>query len=163
MNKVVKALIAGIAVVCLSACSPMSKEAYLERFDEFVSEVSDNYKTYDSKAWAKQSEKYNKFLDEWYSKFKDEFTLKDEISIKANQAKWYYYRNLDDATSTVKQLLDAVDIKGMKQKVQYYIDNNMLDDLQKFYNDAQKAGKDAQVAAEEILNELNVKIEDLQK
>jgi hypothetical protein len=147
----------------LAACSPMSKESYLERFDEFVSEVSNNCKTYDDRAWAKQSKKYEKFSGMWYDRFKDEFTLKDQIRIKANQAKWYYYRNLNETASTIKQLLDAVDIKGMKQKVRYYIDNDMQGDLQKFYNDAQKAGKDAKDALEEILKELNVKMDELQQ
>jgi hypothetical protein len=150
-------------VLCLVACSPMSKESYLEKYNAFLSEVSDNYKTYDDKAWAKQTEKYEKFSGEWYNKFKDEFTMKDQIAIKANQVKWYYYRNLNDATSTVKQLLDELDMKKIKKQVQYYIDNNMQSDLQKFYEDVQKAGMEAQEAVSEILKELNVKIDELQK
>jgi len=109
------------------------------------------------------SEKYDKFSGEWYDKFKDEFTLKDHITIKANQAKWLYYSNLNGVTSTVKQLFESLDVKGMKKQVQYYIDNNMQSDLQKFYEDATKAGKDAQEAVTEILEELNVKLDELQK
>jgi hypothetical protein len=150
-------------MLCLAACSPTSKESYMEKFGAFIAEVSDNYKTYDDKAWEKQTEKYSKFSGEWYDKFKDKFTLKDQIAIKANQAKWYYYRNLKDATSTIRQLLDALDVKGMKKQLQYYIDNNMQSDLQNFYEDAVKAGKDAEEAITEILEELNIKIEDLQK
>jgi hypothetical protein len=148
---------------CLAACSPKSKEAYMDKFDTFVAEVSDNHKTYDDKMWEKQAEKYDKFSGEWYNKYKDEFTMKDLLTIKANQAKWYYYRNLNDVTSTVKQLLDVLDIKEIKKQLQYYIDNNMQSDLQKFYEDAIKAGKDAEEAVTEILEELNIKIEDLQK
>jgi hypothetical protein len=147
----------------LAACSPMSKESYLERFDEFMSEVSNNYKTYDDRAWTKQTKKYEKFSGKWYDKFKDKFTLKDQIRIKANQAKWYYCRNLGEATSTIKQLLDVVDIKGIKQKMRYYIDNDMQGDLQKLYDDVKKAGKDAKDALEEILKEMDVKIDKLQR
>jgi hypothetical protein len=39
----------------------------------------------------------------------------------------------------------------------------MTDDLQKFYNDATKAGKDVQEAVTEILEELNVKMDELQQ
>jgi hypothetical protein len=151
------------AMMCLVACSPMSKESYMDKLDSFVTEVSDNYETYDDKMWKKQTEKYEKFLGEWHDKFKDEFTIKDRVTIKANQVKWHYYRNLDDATSTVKQLFDALDVKGMKKQLQYYIDNNMQSDLQDFYEYAIKTGKDTEEAVTEILKELNVKIDELQK
>ena len=163
INRVTKALATCIILLCLAACAPTSKESYLEKFDDFISEVSNNYKTYDDKAWEKQIIKYEKFSGRWYDKFKDEFTLNDQISIKANQTKWYFYRNLNNVSSTVKQLLEALDIEGIKNKVQYYIDNNMQSDLQKIYDDAQKAGKDVQEAVSEILKELNVTIEEIQK
>jgi hypothetical protein len=163
INSRIKALVTCVVVLCLAACSPTSKESYLKKYNLFVSEVSGNYKTYDDEAWVKQTEKYKKFSDEWYNKFKDEFTLKEQIAIKANQAKWHYYRNLNEATSTVKQLLDTLDLAGIKKQLQYYIDNNMQSDLQKFYEDVQRAGKDAQEAISGILKELNVKIDDLQK
>ena len=163
VKNLAKNLIACVMMLGFMACAPMSKKSYLEKYDDFISEISDNYQTYDDKTWKKQAEKYENFSGKWYDKFEDEFTLKDQISIRANQAKWYYYRNLKSATSTVKQLLDALDIKGIKKQIQYYIDNNMQNDLQKLYEDAQKAGKDAQKAVAEILEELNVKIEELQK
>ena len=158
-----KNLIACVAMLGFMACAPMSKESYLEKYEAFISEISEDYQTYDDEMWQKQTELYENFSGKWYDKFKDEFTLKDQIVIKANQAKWYYYRNLESATSTVKQLLESLDIKGMKKQIQYYIDNNMQSDLQKLYEDARKAGKDAQKAVAEILEELNVKIEELQK
>jgi hypothetical protein len=80
-----------------------------------------------------------------------------------NQAKWYYYRNLNEINSTVRQLLEVLDIKGLKTQVQYYINNNMQSDLQKLYDDARKMGKDAQDAIVGILDELDVKIDELQK
>jgi len=163
MKNLKKILFASIAIICLSSCVPMTKESYMKKFDAFVTEISENYKTYNDKAWKKQTEKYDKFSGVWYNKFKDEFTFKDEIVIKTNQTKWYYYRNLSMATSTVNQIFELLNVKELKQQVQYYIDNNMQSDLQKFYEDAQKAGKDAQKAVTEILEELNINIDELKK
>jgi hypothetical protein len=162
MKNFTKKLVACLVMTYLVACAPMTKESYLKKFDAFIAEISENYKTYDDKVWEKQTENYNKFSGEWYDKFKNEFTLKDEIAIKANQAKWYYYRNLNTATSTVKRLFESLDVKGMKEQVQYYIDNNMQSDLRKFYEDAQKSGKEAEEAITEILEEMDVKIKELQ-
>ncbi|MDR1527822.1 MAG: hypothetical protein LBS46_09195 [Dysgonamonadaceae bacterium] len=163
VTKSIKVLATCVVVLCLAACAPMSKESYLEKYNAFVSEVSDNYKTYDDETWEKQTEKYRKFSDEWYNKFEDKFTLKEQIAIKANQVKWHYYRNLDEAIVTVRQLLDTLDEDEIKKQVQYYLDNNMHSDLQKFYEEVQKAGKDAQEAISEILKELDVEMDELQK
>ena len=156
-------LIISIATVFFTACSPTSKESYLEKFDEFVTHVSENYSSYTEKDWKRASKKYEKFSGEWYSKFENEYTLKEEIKIKAYQAKWYYYRNLNNVTSTALQLLESLDIKGIKKQVQYYIDNNMQNDLQKFYEDATKAGKDAEDALSKVLDELKIKVDELKK
>ena len=158
-----KIYIACVVMVCLASCSPMSKESYLKRYNTFISDVSRNYKSYDDRAWKLQTQRFDQFSGKWYNKFKDQLTLKDQIAIKSNQTKWHYYRSLSEASSTIKQVLDAIDVKGMKNEIQYYIENNLKSDLQKFYEDAQKAGKDAQEAVEEILKELKVEIEELQK
>jgi hypothetical protein len=163
MKNWIKPLAACFAIACLVACSPRLKEAYMKDFNTFVTEISENYKTYDDKAWESQVKRYEKLSGEWYNKFKDEFTLQDEIVIKANKVKWHYYYNLNATTSTVKQLFESLDVKEMTQQVQHYINNNMQDDLKKFYEEAKKAGKDAEACLTGILEELNVKIDELQK
>ena len=149
-----------ITIVAASCSTPLSKESYLKKFDDFIAEISENHKTYDENTWQKMTEKYEKFSGEWYDKFKNDFTLKDHIAIKANQAQWYYYSVLNETVS-VKELLEALDVKGIKEQVRYYIDNNMQDDLQKFYDEAKKISKEALEAITEILDELEINIEKL--
>ena len=163
MKSLIKKIAVCVIAVSLTACAPTNKESYMKNFDDFISEISNSYKLYTDTDWSKQAEKYDKLSTEWYEKFKNELSVKDEIAIKANQAKWYYYRNLNTVTGAIKQLFESLDIKGMKEQVQYYIDNDMQSDLQKFYEDAQKAGKDAKNAVAEILEELGVKIDELSK
>jgi 16S rRNA C967 or C1407 C5-methylase (RsmB/RsmF family) len=155
--------LATVTTLGFTSCKPMTKESYLRQYDDFITEVSKNHRQYDEKDWKKMTREYEKFSGEWFKKFENDLTIKDEIAIKAKQAKWYYYRYLNETTSTVKQLLEALDIKGMKKQIQYYIDNNMQDDLQKFYKEAQKMGEDAQKAISEILEELDVKIDELKQ
>jgi len=150
-----------VALVAANCSTPMSKESYLKKFDSFISEISENHKTYGENEWQKMTEKYEKFSGEWYDKFKDDFTLKEHITIKANQGKWYYYRFMSETVS-VKELLESLDIKGVREQLQYYIDNNMQDDLQKFYEEAKNIGEGALGTITEILEELEVNIEALQ-
>ena len=164
LNKNLKILTALTFFVLLgvSCSTPASKEKYLKKFDAFVSEVVENHDSYTDEEWEKMTEKYEKFSGEWYDKFKDDFTTKEKISVRAIQAKFNYYLILDQSVSGVKQMFDSFSVKELNEQVQYYINNNMQDDLQKFYKDVQKAGKDTEEVLLEILKELNVNIDDLQ-
>ena len=106
-----------IAFMATSCSTPLSKESYLKKFDVFISDVSRNYKNYNEKDWKKKAEMYENFSGKWYDKFEDDFTLKEHIAIKANQVKWYYYCNLGVTTSTVKQLLESLDMKEIKKQM----------------------------------------------
>ena len=64
-----------IAIIATSCSTPLNKESYLKKFDAFVSEVSENCKTYSDKDWEKKTEKYEKFSGEWYEKFKNDMRL----------------------------------------------------------------------------------------
>ncbi|MDR1973612.1 MAG: hypothetical protein LBQ31_02940 [Bacteroidales bacterium] len=156
--------LACLVIACFVSCSaPLSKESYLKKYNTFIVEISEKSKTYDDKEWQIMTEKHEKFSGEWYDKFKDDFTFKEEVAIKAYQAKFYYHRTLNQSTSIIKQLLDSLNIKEMKKQLQYYVDNDMQTDLQKFYNEAKKAGKEAEEAVLEILEELKINIEELKK
>ena len=94
--------IAAIAVLATSCSVPLSKVSYMNKFDSFVSEVSENHKRYSDKDWEKKTKTYKKFSGKWYNKFKPDFTIKDEIAIKAYQVKFNYYRTLNQTIRKLK-------------------------------------------------------------
>jgi len=99
-----------VAFLAASCSVPLSKESYLEKFDAFIVEVSENHKTYSGEEWKKKTEKFEKFSGEWYEKFKDDFTLQEKIKITANNAKFYYYKALNQSSSVIKELFDVLNI-----------------------------------------------------
>ena len=153
--------IVAIAILATSCSVPLSKVNYMNKFDSFVTEVSENHKRYSDKDWEKKTKKYKKFSGKWYNKFKPDFTLKDEIAIKAYQVKFNYCRTLSQTASIIDILLKTVNIKKMKKQAQYYLDNDMKSDLLKLYEESKKAGKKAEAAVIQIFKELNIKLEDL--
>ena len=165
MDIIVKKLFYFIAIALMAvSCSVlMSKESYMKKFDAFVKEVSEKHQTYSAKDWEKHAATYKKFSEVWYEKFKNDLTLKDEIAIKANQVKYNYYYALGQTGSSIKDLINSIDAKALKEQVQFYINNNMKSDLQTIYDEARKAGKEAESSLAEIFKELNIKIDDLKK
>ena len=151
-----------ILICLLGACSPMSKESYLKKYDAFMSEVSEKYKNYDDATWKKQTEQHNKFSGEWYEKFSDDLTWQEKLKVTGFRAKFYYYKTLQQSSSSVRELLDGLDIDKIKENVQYYINNDMKDALNQLYEEACKAGDAAAEAITEILNELQVNLDKLE-
>ena len=149
--------------MAVSCSTPLSKESYLKKYETFVSDVSENYESYTGKDWTKKTERYEKFSGEWYEKFKNDFTWQEKLKITGLETKFQYYRFLGQSSSTIKDLLKALNIKEIKEKVQYYIKNDMESDLNQLYEEARKAGGAAEKAVMGILKELQVDIEGLQK
>ena len=148
----------------LGACdAPETKEAYMEKYEAFVDDVSKNCKEYSEKDWEKAVEKYEKFVGEWYDKFKDEFSTREKIKLAALKVRFNACRAFDKAAGEVMKFFESINVGKIKQQIQYYIDNDMDEDLKKFVEEAEKAGLDAKKAVDKILDELNVDIKDLDK
>ena len=128
-----------------------------------MTEIAENHKNYSEKDWRKQTQKYEKFSGKWYQKFKDDLTVRDQIAVRAYQAKWHYYRDVLTTASTVQQLLETVDVKAMRERVEYFLENNMLTEIQSLYEEARQAGVDIMEAVAEIFDELQINLEELQK
>lgn len=134
----------------LTACKPLSKEAYLEEYSEFMSEVAENYKQYTPDDWEKQTEKFTKFSEEWYDSYENEFTFSEKLKLGEYKVKWYLYQGLNEA----KTSLDSFDVEQFKEEAQYYINNNMMQDLKDLYDSAVELGEEFGVAATEIIEDL---------
>ena len=150
-----------IIVCLLESCStPMSKEAYLEKYDAFIEDVSKNHNTYNEKDWEKATAKYDKFTGEWNNKFKEDFTIKEKTRLTGYQVKFNYYRTLEKATDKVKQLFESLNVNKIKEQIQFYIDNNMQDDLRQLIDGAEKVGEEAEKAVKKILKDLDVDVKE---
>ena len=151
-------------VFLMASCStPLNKERYLKNFETFLSEVSENYKNYSDKDWKKETEKFEKFSGVWYEKFKDEFTWQEKLKIMSYQAKFQYYSALSQTSSFFDEMLKSLNVQEIKATVQHYINNGLVDDLNQLYKKATEAGAAAEKVITEILNELKINIEELQK
>ena len=141
----------------LGSCgAPSTKEAYLEKYEAFVANVEKSFDEFSEKDWGKAAEEYEKFAGEWYNKFKDEFTTKENIKLAALKVRYNACRALDKTTTGIKELFESIDVNKIKKQIQYYIDNDMDDDLEKLIDEAKKAGSEAEKAVKKILDDLDV-------
>jgi hypothetical protein len=141
----------------LFSCSaPDTKEAYIENFEQFVDNVEVNYKTYDEGDWKEANEKFEKFTGEWYSKFENDFTLSDEIVIKGLEARFYIFKAADETTDYFEEHLKD-DYEELRDKVEYYIENDMKEDLEQLLKNAKEAGDSAVVILEGIIEDFEKK------
>ena len=135
----------------------------MKNFDAFMSEVSDNCKTYSDKEWQKKNEKFEKFSGEWYEKFKDEFTWHEKLKITGHQAKFHYYSILSQTSSVFNEMLNVLNVNEIKTTVRNYVDKGMITELKQLYKQALDMGAAAEEAITEIFNELQINIDELLK
>ncbi len=147
----------------------MGKESYLKKFDVFISDVADNHKAWDEGDWLKKTERFDKLSGEWYDKFDTELTWQEKLKVKGLEAKFHYYRTLDQSSAFLKDidkeingLLESLNVNEIKEQVRYYIDNDMTTDLELLYDEALEVGGETMEAVTKIFEELQVDTEALQ-
>lgn len=89
----------------LFSCSPFTKEAYLERFKNFMDEVSADYLQYNESQWLKADKKYEKLSDQWYERFKDELSATDKLTITSYKVRYNTYKGIKKIDSAFQDLL----------------------------------------------------------
>jgi len=142
--------------VSIVSCSPSSKESYLKQYNDFITEISLEYQTFTDKDWRNAERKYNKFTGKWYDKFKNEFSIKDQLILTKNKIQFNIYK----MNYNTKNLTDydlSKDYDKLKKQIKYYSENKMNDDLEFLIDQAQEIGGELEKSVNGILEELNNK------
>ncbi len=107
----------------LFSCStPRSKEAYLEKLDNLIVDVSKARDGFVEKDWAQRDEIIDKYTGEYYEKFESEFTLSEKLKIGKLLAKYGYYRSV----GAVK----GVDCKSIIKEIKEFVENDLSEDVE---------------------------------
>ena len=155
--------VCGILLLGVCSCSvPMTKESYLKRYEVFINDVSKNHKTFDDKDWTEATRKYEKFSNTWYEKFKDDFTIKEQVTLTGYQVKFHYYHAITHSTSAIKQFFEALKVDNIAARIQHYIEHDMHDGLKKLVDEANAVGKEVEQTIIDILTDLEVNPKEIQ-
>jgi membrane-associated HD superfamily phosphohydrolase len=148
MNRTLKLLII-ISIFTFSACTPMTKEQYIEDYDDFIAEVSANHSDYTQKDWHEIDKKFEKFDNEWHSKFKEDFTVKDRIKLNGYKLRY-------NSMKLKKQFFKASEMSYdiIKKEIEYYIENDLNEDLEQMQQEASKLSDTLVDMMDDIIKEL---------
>lgn len=143
------------ALVFLASCfPPKNKEEYLLKFEAFVKRVEENHENYNKKDWEWADSQYEKYHNDWYLKFKGEYTLEEQLKIKGLILKYNTLKNEEDVGKLIKELFED-DVDELKEKIENYIDNEMDEDHEKLIDGAEEIGDSAVKVIEEIIEKID--------
>lgn len=149
-----------ILLLTMVSCVPQSKEDYLERYKEFIADVSQDYEHYTEEDWEESLEQYHKFSGEWYSKFKEELTWKEQLLVGKYEVQYNMMRVKETTVNFYDTFLKD-DFEELKEQVEYYYENNMKDDIERLVQQAEEIGDSAISIMRDILEELEIEMEEL--
>jgi hypothetical protein len=116
-------------VFLVSCSTPGSKDAYFDKFEKFIQRVEEDHADYNKKDWEWADSRFEKFNTEWYEKYKDDFTTEEQIEVKTLVVKYYSMKSKKGLGRFLKDLFKDVDLDGIDEDIQEYIDNNLDDDI----------------------------------
>ncbi len=153
------------------SCDPGSRLDYLREFDSFITEVSKDHQSYTDEEWVTLKEKYDLFAGEWYEKYEHELSFKDEMKVAGYKAKWLYCYSFHKgggkavekaeeaagkAGDAVEDAVEKIDVDKIKRKIKFYVENDMMEDLEDLCKDAEKLGHETEKAVKEILKDMDI-------
>ena len=147
-----------LLILSLSSCGPQTKEAYLEDYKEFIAHVSEKGAQFSENDWTEANGDYREFSEEWYEKFRDEFTVKESAILWMHGKQYKFYRARYQATNMFSRFMQD-DYPELKKQMEYYVENDMEDDLNALMEEAKETGDSAVVMMQEILDELEVELQ----
>jgi len=148
-------------ILLITSCAPQSKESYLKDYKEFISEVNEESKNYSEQDWEKADEKYEKYTGEWYEKFEDEFTWKEDVILTKYQFQYNLTKIKRNSTDFFNSFIRE-DYEQLKEQIKYYSENEMNEDIEYILKQATEFGESATETVEDILKELDIELDELQ-
>ncbi len=143
-----------VAVLLATACTaPKTKEAYMKKYEAFVERVEKNHSDYNKNDWKYADKKIKQFNEKYYSKFEDELTIKDQLKIGALSLKYNSLKGEEEFGKAIKK-----EIQHLKDEVEYYIENDMDEDLDKLIEGAGQIGDSLGVVIEDLVKEIRNKL-----
>lgn len=143
-----------ITLFMVTSCAPSSKEEYLERYKKFMDEVSENYKTYSPEQWEMANEKFARFNNQWYQKFRPTLTWAEKATIAGYQFKYQGLRVACELGTFYDESMKT-EMDELRSKVQYYVDNHLEEDLERFLEEVKVAGKAIYEELKRMADEIN--------
>ena len=150
-------IIFGLVVFVVSCLTPATKESYLGKFENFVERVEQNHKSYNKKDWLWADSQFEKYSKIWYSKFKGEYTIKDQLKIKSLILEYNSLKDDKDFGEALRELFND-DVKDIHEKIEEYIEKEMDEDLEKLFEGAEEIGDSAVKVLEDTIDKIERKL-----
>lgn len=148
-----------LVMLALSSCLiPASKERYLANFERFINNVEKNSPEFKRKDWRWAEKRYRLYSDNWYEKFREEFSLKEQLQIAGLKIRYQALKEGSRKRRIVDEKL-AEDLEKLGEDMGKYFDENLERDVDKLTKGAREIGDSAVKVVEDILKEIRKKKE----
>ena len=150
---------ATLVMLIVSSCLiPASKDRYLTNFERFVNNVEKNSNDFKRRDWRWADKRYRLYSDNWYDKFREELSLKEQLQIAGMKIRYQALKEGSKMQRIVDEKL-AEDLEKLGEDMGKYFDENLKRDMDRLTKGAQEIGDSAVKVVEDILKEIGKKKE----
>lgn len=158
MPPMLKLLAFAMMVLMLTACAePRSKEAYMNDFRTFVSNVEQQPNKDAPDYWQNADLTYEKYAGQWYAKFRDQLTWRDELAIAQLQVRYNVIRSAHMAKKLTQDT--RLEYIQLRQQLQTYMENDMQADIDRLIETVRASGAMVESEINALLEEVSKDVE----
>ena len=97
-------------IILLQSCE--TKKSYISKFDEFISETSDNYKNFSEKDWVRVDSTFALLENDGLNKWRNELTPDESKHVNELKGKYYALKvkaGVEGVKNGLNDLIDKTD------------------------------------------------------
>ena len=160
-----KQLFYALMALLVSSCSIdtlcINKDAFINSFDKFSDDVRLNRAKLNEDDWKYIDKEYKRFVEECYSKFKDEMSLSQKLDFWKNAIAYRYYRDTESAEGVNKLEDLEIDLsiefeeltEETKEEIEKFVRDELGDDLERALEDLEEGVQSLRDELQELVRE----------
>lgn len=138
----------------LVSCGLRTKEDYLVKYAQFITEVRAEKSNYTIEDWKQKDKEFDKFNEEYRARFEEELTWKENLLLTKYATQYNVYRiknNID-----FREDFFEIKVDELKKVIRSYKAEDIDEKIEEIVKEAEDIGDSTSLMIQDILKELHL-------
>ncbi len=106
----------------MAACAPISKDSYMKRYEQFMTEIKQNASSYNDDDWLEKDEQFREYSDVLYNKFKDKLTPSEKRTLLKYKLQYNMSQGFNKSSNWVTDMVNSIDLDAAASRIKSFWD-----------------------------------------
>lgn len=124
-----------------------------------MEKVAEEHAAYTDEDWEKADKRFEQLSNTWYEKFSGDMTISEKLRVQKYRVRYKYFKWSKSFRESWDEFISN-DAGEIQEYIQYYISNDMEEDLRELVEAAEEEGGKAMEKLKQVFRDLDLNWDD---